>query len=345
MTNSPIWKPIDAAASPGASAQRGGFQEVWYLKLNDPFSNRALWLRFTLLISANGFKKVAETWAIYFDRKDSREISKVALKQTHDIQKFSNDFAGSKSIRIGECELSDGHTRGMITSMGKSIRWDLKIVAPRSESFDYVPKQLAKSGIVKNFTRTVYEDARFTGTSEVDGEKQVWTAAPGMQGHLAGPKNGHSWVWGHCNAFVNEQGTPVPFVFEGLTARSRLGGMIASPKMSAFYFHYQGQEYLFNSLLDAFRSRSESTLTEWKFQADRGDLSFRGTASAQYKDFAGVTYEDTDGTLLYCANSKLSDMKVLVYRRGKLEATFKSPGTAAFEVVSRVKNPYVPLLI
>ncbi|MGZ3689317.1 MAG: hypothetical protein ACXVBW_13515, partial [Bdellovibrionota bacterium] len=96
---------------------------------------------------------------------------------------------------------------------------------------------------------------------------------------------------------------------------------------------------------DVFTVRSKNTLTDWKFQADRGELSFRGYAKAEHKDFAGLTYEDTNGSLLYCGNSKLSDMRVLVYRRGKLEATFDAPGTAAFEVVSRHKNPYVPIII
>ena len=42
--------------------------------------------------------------------------------------------------------------------------------------------------------------------------------------------------------------------------------------------------------------------------------------------------------------SKLSDMEVQVYRHGKRENTFYSNGTTAFEVVSRNKNPYVPLI-
>ena len=63
------------------------------------------------------------------------------------------------------------------------------------------------------------------------------------------------------------------------------------------------------------------------------------TATSQF-------YEDTNGSLLYCANSKLLEVsRIHIYRRGKLsESTFYGHGTAAFEVVTREKNPYVPIL-
>jgi hypothetical protein len=334
--NQPVWTGLTDDA-------RKGFQEVWYLKLNDPDGSKALWLRFTLLSSGNGFKRVAETWAIFFSRKDNSDVAKIALKQTHEISAFV-PAEGGTGVRIGECELVDGATRGAIQAKGHTIRWDLRVAPGAAVSFNLVPDLLARAGIVKNRVRTVGEDLRFSGSCEVDGERFEFAQAPGMQGHLSGPKNGHSWVWGHCNSFVNEQGAPAAFIFEGLTARARLGPF-PSPRLSAFLFVYQGQEYRFNSLWDAIRCRSRHSLTGWEFQADRGDLSFRGKASSEHRDFAGLTYEDTDGSFLYCNNSKLSQMTVLVYRRGKLETTLKARGTAAFEVVARQKNPYVPLLV
>ncbi len=332
ISNRPAWSELPAE-------KRAGFQEVWYLKLNDPAAQRALWLRFTLLSSVNGFRRLAETWAIYFQRNEQREVTKLALKQSHDLDGFG------PGVKIADCELGEHGTRGSIHSKGRSIRWDLSFAPARAATFNLVPRGLARAGLVKNRAVTVHEDLRFDGSTEIDGARQVWKGAPGMQGHLSGPKNGHSWVWGHCNAFVDESGAPVDFVFEGLTARARLGGGLKSPWLSTLFFSYRGEDYRFNSVWDSVRCRSRHTLTDWEFQADRGDLSFRGTARAEHRDFAGVTYEDTDGSLLYCANSKLSEMSIHVYRRGKLERTLSARGTAAFEVVSRDRNPYVPLLI
>ncbi len=341
-SNAPVWNRLEPA-------RQAGFQEVWYLKVNDPSTQRALWLRFTLLSSSNGFRRVSEVWALSFSRNpETREVTKVALKQTFELSSFSalqGKTESESGVRINTCELTSNRTCGSVTSKGRTIEWDLTLQPTREGSFNLVPEGLSRSGIIRNQILTVGEDLRFSGTTKVDGQTHSWEQAPGMQGHQCGRNSGHSWAWGHCNAFVQENGRPASFVFEGLTARARIAGAIPTPKLSSFYFNYQGHDHRFNSLWDAVHTRSQHTLNEWKFRAERGELSFRGTVVSEYRDFAGLTFEDTDGSLLYSANSKLSDMTVIVYRRGKLDATFKSRGTTAFEIVSRQRNPYVPLLV
>ena len=325
--------------------------EVWYLKLNSlaekseggQTSPRSLWLRFSLLVSGNGFKRVAETWAIFNRRNAKKETFKVAIKQTHDIGQFA--WEEDRRLRIDTCSLDEQGTRGSVHSKGHTIEWDLAIQPARTLAFDLVPESLRRLGLVRNQARTVGEDLRFTGTSKIDGEEVRWENAPGMQAHFSGPKTPHSWVWSQSNIFVDEKGQAADFVFEGLTARARIAGPVPSPKMSSLFFLYKGQSYEFNTFWECVKIRSKHSLTEWTFQADRGELSFRGRASAEHRDFTGVTYEDTNGSLLYCANSKLSNLEIHVYRRGKLEAGFLSPGAAAFEVVSRQKNPYVPMIL
>jgi hypothetical protein len=197
---------------------------------------------------------------------------------------------------------------------------------------------------VENAAFTVGEDLLFSGTTVIDGEKISWQDAVGMQAHWSGSRLGQSWIWGHCNHFLDETGTPVPFVFEGWSLKSRLFGM-TSPSICSFFFYYRGEAYRFNTVWDALRSHSKSSIQEWEFRVDRGDLSFRGVARANHKDFAGLTLEDTEGSFIYCNNSKLSDLKIHIYRNGKLEASYHSDGAAALEIVSHEKNPYVPLLV
>jgi len=337
--NAPWWNTLSAE-------RQSGFQEVWFLKLNSPVTGNALWIRFTLLSSINGFRRIAETWAILFKRIEGGDTAKTAVKETFDLQAFTSERSdGGLTLKLGGCELSDTHTKGVINSKGRSIRWNLSI-RPRADTvFDFIPRVLAGLGIVRNKALTVHEDLLFSGSCEVSGETFTWTDAPGMQGHLAGPRNGHSWVWGHCNMFFNDRGEPADVVFDGLCGRSRITPALASPQLGTFFIRHGGVDHRFNSVWHSLRSRSSHTGNEWHFQADRGELSFRGHARAKHRDFAGVTYEDTDGSYLYCYNSKVSEMNLLVYRRGKLEATFNAPGTASFEVVTRTKNPYVPLLI
>ena len=321
----------------------GPHQQVFYLKFNDPANQRALWLRFTILITQNGFKQIGETWAVFFRRDAAtQEVEKTAIKQIFPIEQVS---ISAEEIRIGDNLLTTTTTRGTIQSKGKAIHWDLTLNEENPIEFDLIPAAFRKSGIVRNSAKTTSEMLRFSGLVIVNGVRYEFAGAPGMRAHLSGSRNGHSWAWGHCNSFVNEQGRTTPFIFEGLTARAWLPGGFPSPKISSFYFFYQEKHYRFNSFWNSLRSHSKYNQNEWTFRADHENISFIGKARAELKDFAGLTYEDTDSSLLYCANSKLSDLQILVYRRGKLEATLTANGTAAFEVASRTKNPYIPLLI
>jgi hypothetical protein len=317
-------------------------QEKWYLKLNDPKTQRALWLEWDLLTSKNGFKRSAEIRAIFFERGQNREVKKTALKQTLDISAFSR--GQTDSIKMGECVLENGKTHGKIHSKAQTIVWNLSFRPLQEGTFNLIPELLSKLGLTKRLAITPYEDLLFSGSIQVNQETFTFSSARGMLGRSLSPKNWHSWVWGHCNTFTNDQNQPSDFVFEGMTSRSQVGPL-QLPKLSTFYFRYQGKDYAFNRMRQIFYTKSKNTLNEWKFQADHDDLSFRGHLKAELKDFAGLTFEDTNGSLLYSANSKLSELKILVYRRGKLEASFNSKGSSAFEIVSRQKNPYVPLVI
>ncbi|MBY0470356.1 hypothetical protein K2X30_04245 [bacterium] len=323
-----------------------GYQEVWYLTMMDPKSLRALTLRFSILSSHNGFRKIAETWAIYFERTKEKEMVKSAVKQTFDIREFSSTPTdGGAIIKIANSFVSPTETRGKIQSKGQGVSWDLKIDQSGAFRFNAVPELLQNHPkLFQHTTLKSYEALKFSGTSEIGGEKQEWKDVPGVLTHSAGTRSGESWVWAHCNTFVNEQNQPVPFVFEGWEGKRKLGPLL-SPRVSSLYFVYQNQEYKFKSLWDNFKSRSKSSLTEWEFQVEKDDLLFKGSAKSELKDFAGLTYEDTDGSLVYCAHSKLSDITITVYRRGKLECTLKSAGTAALEFADRKKNPYVALLV
>ncbi len=338
-TFSPVWNTLKTDA-------RSGFQEAWYVKFNDPIEKKSLLIRFQLSSSKNGFRRVAEVWAIFFSRNEDQEISKVAVKQSYDIQSFSAfEENGSHGIRIGNCELTDKRTRGSVTFKGKSISWDLSIFAAQDSSFNLVPESLTKSGLARMRVGTGCADLRFTGTSSVDGTSYEWSMVSGSLGHLSGSQEGHSWIWAQSNHFVNERNEPEYFIFEGLSARARFAGMLPSPRISTFFFFYRGKEYRLNSFWDAIRSRSSSSFNEWKFHADHGDLSFRGQVHAEHRDFAGLTLEDTDGSLVYLSNSQLANVTIWIYRRGKLETTVKSIGSAAFEIASRLKNPYVPVIL
>jgi len=165
LSNTPVWSRKNQKA-------RKGFQEVWYLKMNDPETKKALWLRFTLLISSNGFKKLSEVWAVSFERKE-KEIQKLAFKQSYDIGDFSSLSDGS-GFKINGCKFTDTHTSGAINSKNRSIQWDLEIIPKTPFSFNFVPQGLGQMGLIKNLVFTVGENLVFNGFSEINGEKTIW---------------------------------------------------------------------------------------------------------------------------------------------------------------------------
>jgi hypothetical protein len=320
------------------------FQEVWSLKLNDPAHHRALWLQFVVLVSRNGFRRIAESWGVFFHREGpGAEVQKIALKQTYDLETHFERGAEGQ-LKLGDCKLTDRSTQGKIQSKGQVLEWDFQFFPEREASFDLLPELLERVSWKKNRASTLCEALLFEGKTVIQGQTLEWKQAPGTLTYFSGPRRGHSWTWGHCNTFRDESGNPAPFVFEGLTLRNQWGPW-ASPAFSSFYFFYQNQDYRFNTIRDWVHIQSKHALNHWEFQADRGPLVFKGLLESEHKEFAGLTYEDTNGSFLYCAASRLSRLKILVYRKGKLVSTYLADGSAAFERVSREKNPYVPLLL
>lgn len=323
------------------------FLESWYLKLNDSSSKKSLSLRFNTYTSGNGFKRIAEVSVVLFEKilrpQIIPEIKKTALRQVFELSAFSR--ISSSEIKIGHCILSHTMTSGCIYSKGKTFQWDLEFKPEKLISFSPTPKILSHTGLVKNERITSCSQLVFSGTTSIHQEKMTWENARGMQGYSKGSQENHSWIRAHCNSFLNERGESAPFVFEGISARSQIGPVI-SPPISSFFFHYEDKSYFFNTLIHTIVfSRSKNTLNAWQFRADQGSLSFRGYARAEHKDFAGFTREDTNGSLLYCTQANLSNMQISIYKKNRLETTFISDGTADFEIVSREKNPYVPLLM
>ena len=327
-------------------AGKSGFQEVWYLKLNDPGTARALWLRFTILIHRDKSKEVAEVWAIFFEH-DTDRTRKAAAKQTYPLNycvtvpASQNVFNG---LRIEDNYLGEDKTNGHIHNDTTRIAWDLQIVPGAAGGHDFVPDRLRKLGLVKNLAVTVFEQQRYTGWCEVNETRYAFTAAPGMQGHLAGPQNGHSWSWGHCNCFVDDAGAPAGLIWDGLSARAKFGGLVP-PALTSMFIQI-GRETLFlNTVMDALRFQSHCSFDGWHFTTTKNRYSFEGNLTARLDDFACVTYEDTDGSNLYCHNTKLADMTLTVTSPEGRRTRYTSTGTTAYEVVTREPHPDIPVLL
>ena len=280
-------------------------------------------------------------------REGSTKTSRLFRKRKEAVE-----YAGIVALHDGGSVVSHKHngqfkgfTQGSLQTKGQTLQWDLKFETGLEGKFKVVPDFYGRTGILKSVLETPREDLQFNGTVTVNGRAVEFRNAPGMHSHFSGPRNGHSWTWVHSNSFVDEQGNEAPMVFEGLTSRTHFFGKFLTPRISAFYFLYRGREHIFNTFWSAVFSRSKLSFGNWTFRMDKQDLSFRGEAKAELKDFAGMTFEDTDGSLIYHSSSVLSDLTLHVYRQGKIESSYFSKGSATYETASRERSPYVQVLI
>lgn len=327
-------------------AVKGGFQEVWYLKFNDVDNAKALWLRFTVLIRQDKSKEVAEVWAIFFNRKEGI-IQKTAAKETYPLYAFiashgpRNSFNG---LDIGNNHLDEQKTSGHIRNENADITWEFDITRNVTGGHDFVPGRLRAMGLVNNLAVTVFEQQWYSGWCEVNGARYIFKEAAGMQGHLAGPTNGHSWAWGHCNCFVDDAGAPADVIWDGLSARAKIGGLVP-PALTSMFFQIGRENFFLNTVTDALRFRSQYGFDGWGFTTRKNRYHFEGNLTARLDDFACVTYEDTDGSNLYCHNTKLADMTLTVTSPEGGRSRYTSAGTTAYEVVTRTPHPYIPVLL
>ena len=330
--------------------EKRSFYEVWYLKFNLPAQNGtagpALWLRFTTLSSKNGLKKVAETWAIFFEpgvnSSSSGAPRKLAVKNTSTPGAYNTRADGS--VQIEDSVFGPDHTSGCVVGRGNRVEWDLKFT-PNDFTFWHVPDFLQKAKLTKSIVCKPNVNVAFTGSFTINDKTYKVNQAPGCQGHIWGSSYAHKWAWAHCNMFENASGQLTDTVLESLSARVKLGGVVTSPQMSALFLQYKGTRYELNRMHDAFAIKSDFSLTKWRFAAEKGPMRVVGEISCDVKDLLAITYEDTDGSYLYCNNSELASMDLSVYFKGKLEESLRSRQTTGFETVERAKSPYVEVLL
>ncbi len=322
--------------------------EVWYWKLNPLNEPWSFWFRFTLLKNAN--RNVAEVWGIYSTKNSDCNIlqtQNTAIKVTFPIEKYryqpDNNF-----ITIKDNFVDFYSTLGHIHKDDKSIEWKLNLtpIAPQ-ESFNFMPFYLWKLGIVKNYAVTTHEKILFNGTIKVNGKEIMVENALGMQGHLAGLKQGHSWAWAHsCIFYDEENGEIAPIIIDVLTARAKIGNKIVSPRLTTLFLHYEGKSYPLNSISDIIKTQSRYNPLYWEFKTLSPNVQISASIDADIDTVVGVQYEDTDASPLYCYNTKMANMKLEIYDRvSEKKKTFVSPSKCAFEWVQRELWDKVPISI
>jgi hypothetical protein len=86
------------------------------------------------------------------------------------------------------------------------------------------------------------------------------------------------------------------------------------------------------------------TFRRWRFSARGPTLSVSGELVAETEDMVGLHYENPDGAMTYCLNSKLASAHLSIAPRGASPITVNSRA-AALEIGTRDPNHGVRMVL
>lgn len=299
-----------------------GHVESHFLKLNDGQGRRALWLKATILRKL-GEPALAEAWAVAFDR----ELGHVAAKQV--VPWASASFSREAlAIRVADVTLEPARTQGVVAANSARIEWSLAF-AGDVPPFAPLPQRLYADQTGNSKIVSPHPDLRFSGHYCVGDRLVDVDGWRGMQGHNWGRRHTHLYGWVHCNVW-DDAGD---LVVEGITARVKLGPLL-SPPITLVIAAHAGERHHFTLPGSLLRARGRIAPRSWQFRAANATARIEGSFSGDTEDFVGLHYENPDGAMTYCLNSKIArgHVRLEVAGRPALEAHTQA---AALEIGTR----------
>ena len=285
--------------------------ESWFFRANHPTEPKALWLKATLLGRRRG-PSVAEVWCSLFDGGPPRARG---AKVTVPVEEA--EFSGSPlGIEIAESrfrlEADGGSARGAAGGFTWDLRWRRPpgAPAPLTEPLCLLPfRRLIDAPLPKNKLLTPAPALQFSGTVTWDGETWEVDRWLGMQGHNWGAAHSPQYAWGQCN-FTNAQGAPFASV-EAASGRIVVAGQ-TTPLLALMTIRRGNQAYRFDRLLDLWNQKAKIDFPRWSLRMRGPDGEAALTMEARPERMVCLGYENPDGRLSHCLNSKLARVHLRV---------------------------------
>jgi hypothetical protein len=317
--------------TPGGTA---GHVESYFLKLNHADGQRALWLKATIVVREGGTPRVAEAWAIAFER-DGRHV---AVKQTVPLEQASFSARGL-DVSVAQLRITPGRIVGEVASGAHRITCDLAFTMDAPPLLPFPSERMYEGRLPSSKLVSRHPDARFSGSYTVDGERVEVDGWHGMQGHNWGSRHAERYAWGHCNQWEGAD----DLVLEGVTARVKVGPLLVPP-LTVLCVRHRRVRYDFNAPLTLLlRARGSIGLRRWVFSAKSARATVSGELWAETDDFVGLAYDNPDGAVTYCLNSKIARgrVRLSVHGRPDVEAMTRA---AALEIGTKDPGHGVAML-
>ncbi len=330
------WNDVRFVAGAGAGSGSGaqaGHVESYFLKLNDPEGRRALWLKATIL-ERRGGDVLAEAWAIAFDR----ESGHVAVKDSVPLAEARFGAAGLDA-KVCNLQLSPGRVAGSVGHGDKAISFDLRFTMDSPPLVPFPSERMYLTRLPSTKLVSPHPDSRFTGTYTAKGETVDVNAWRGMEGHNWGTRHTELYAWCHVNQWQGDD----TLLFEGFTGRVKVGPVLAPPVTLLCVWH-RDVRYHFNDPMTLVRARGHiQDLRKWTFHAKNHLAEVSGEMFAETTDFAGLAYENPDGTVTNCLNSKIARGRLRLSVKGRADVDVIT-NAAAFEIGTKNARHGVQML-
>ncbi len=283
-----------------------GHYEAWYATLSQLATRTGFWIRYTLSSPEETHGNPSgRVWFARFDPEDSARSFGVNRRfDIIDLESHEDPF----SLRIGDCELSDGQMRGRLDSAERKIEWDLSW-SPSPTVHRHLPSVAYVGSWADTRVLSPNLNVAVSGKIIVDDEQYLFDGDPLGQSHLWGRKHAYRWAWAHLNTFSDRK-----TVLEALTVQIRRGPIVV-PHLSMMTLHLDGE---------IIELREPWQLPFVRAQENVGELVMRAT-TPRYRIDLSITapresllmaeYVDPDGDSAYCHHTECGHATLRIARR------------------------------
>jgi hypothetical protein len=158
-----------------------------------------------------------------------------------------------------------------------------------------------------------------------------------MIGHNWGAEHAERWIWMHANEFGEEDG-----FFDAGLGRIKIGPM-TTPWIGNAVLAIDGERHRLGGL-DRIRSTSVDELpTECEFELTGKDIRVHGRIASEPRNFVAWVYADPVGPEHNTVNCSISDLALIVERKGREARRLECAGAAAYELGMRETDHGIPL--
>ena len=203
-------------------------------------------------------------------------------------------------------------------------------------------RKLIDAAIPKNKLLTPSPVLRFSGSVHWDGEEWEVENWLGMQGHNWGPAHSPEYAWGQC-IFTDSEGEPF-CVVEGASGRIKVGPL-TSPILGLMTIRRGDRTYRFDRLVDLWNQNANIQFPDWTLRMQGADGEAFLSMRASPTNMVCLGYENPNGQLSHCLNSKLATVSLRVNPINEDAFECRSNHGGALEFLQSEPVPQLPEVI